>query len=132
MSARSPRLYVWSAQAVVKEGVVGELAGVMDDSDVEVRINLFRGFVNLVSVVHGGENLVDNGYVKLLVNKAGTDEDPRVQELALIVLYKYGHPSSRVLTHGTLLPHLTSLICFPLLPCLPSLSDVSTSLVGGA
>ena len=81
------------------------LAAVLDDTDLEVRRNISLGFVNLSAHVDGAEALVECGYVKLLVRKAGTDDDGEVQRLALVVLNKCtnvigGRGLSDALAHG--------------------------------
>lgn len=91
--------------AVVKENVLPDLAAVLDDDDVEVRRNIFSAFVNLSANVDGAEALVECGYVKLLVGKAGNDADEAVQVMALVVLNKCtnvigGRGLSDSLAHG--------------------------------
>ncbi len=81
------------------------LAAVMDDSDVDVRLNLAAGLVNLTAMVEGAEALVACGYVKLLVRKAGKDADVDVQKRSLVVLNKCtnvigGRGLSDSLAHG--------------------------------
>jgi len=81
------------------------LAAVLDDGDETVRLNLSQGLVNLSSSVEGAEALVECGYVKLLVRKAGKDASTEVQKRALIVLNKCtnvigGRGLSDSLAHG--------------------------------
>lgn len=66
--------------------IVAAWAAVLDDTDVQVRLNMAQGLVNFSSKMVGADFLVESGYVKILVRKAGTEEDARVQRLVLTAL----------------------------------------------
>lgn len=72
----------------VECGVLAVFKAVLQDTLRDVRVNMFEALLNLVAVAEGAGALVEAGYVPVLVDKAATDEEGDVQQLALRVLAK--------------------------------------------